>query len=847
MRWAWRLFRRGWRQQLLVLALIAVAVAATILGAAIGTNTPIPADAGFGTANHSVTLPGDDPHLAADIAAIKQGFGTIDVIENEAITTGSLGGAQLRAQSPNGPFGQPMLALVSGHYPAGPSELDITAQLAATYKLHVGSAWFKDGHTWSVVGLVENPQDLLDNFALVAPGQLPSPSTVTVLFDGSPASVAAFTFPDNATPQTPSTTGISPAVIVLVLAVFGLLFVGLVAVSGFTVLAQRRLRALGLLSSLGATDRNVRLVMVANGAVVGVVGALIGAALGLAAWVAYAPRFSTSVNHQVVWTNLPWWLIVTVLVLAFVTATLAARRPARSVAEIPVVAALSGRPVAPKSVRRSAIPGVILLLAGPGFLAFSGGWGGTGGNDTLLLIVGLLALAVGLLLFAPICVPLFGGVARRATIAVRLALRDLARYRARSGASLAAVSFAVLIAMVIGLVASGRYADVINYFAPNLPTNELIVYTPGSTPGGGSTLTVGPRKGLSSGPSPQLTPAELQAGASAIPASLGSHDILALESAGVELSQNGSVAHAGVGGSGNIYVATPTLLHHYGISPSEISPTTLLITSRPGLQGTLGLELASASFSHDTTAPSSGGSVSRRSGASGSGRSGLSISQRGVGSGNSNSVSGCSDHCVTNPSIQTFSNLPTGASDPTLLVTSYAVHKLGLQVTAAGWLIQTAKPLTAAQINGARQAAAATGMTIETKNDDPSLNALRNWSTAAGILLALGVLVMTVGLIRSETAGDLRTLTATGASSRTRRTITGATAGALGLLGAVLGTAVAYLAAFAFFRSQLSERMSNPPALALILILIGLPVVAGAGGWLIAGREPPAIAHQPIE
>jgi putative ABC transport system permease protein len=143
------------------------------------------------------------------------------------------------------------------------------------------------------------------------------------------------------------------------------------------------------------------------------------------------------------------------------------------------------------------------------------------------------------------------------------------------------------------------------------------------------------------------------------------------------------------------------------------------------------------------------------------------------------------------------------------------VHKLGLQVTAAGWLIQTAKPLTAAQINGARQAAAATGMAIETKNDDPSLNALRNWSTAAGILLALGVLVMTVGLIRSETAGDLRTLTATGASSRTRRTITGATAGALGLLGAVLGTAAAYLAAFAFFRSQLSERMSHPPVLGL--------------------------------
>src|SRR5256885_11306977 len=50
-----------------------------------------------------------------------------------------------------------------------------------------------------------------------------------------------------------------------------------------------------------------------------------------------------------------------------------------------------------------------------------------------------------------------------------------------------------------------------------------------------------------------------------------------------------------------------------------------------------------------------------------------------------------------------------------------------------------------------------------------SLAVLGREATAAGILLALGVLAMTVGLIRSETASDLRTLTAAGASSTTRR------------------------------------------------------------------------------
>ena len=67
-------------------------------------------------------------------------------------------------------------------------------------------------------------------------------------------------------------------------------------------------------------------------------------------------------------------------------------------------------------------------------------------------------------------------------------------------------------------------------------------------------------------------------------------------------------------------------------------------------------------------------------------------------------------------------------------------------------------------------------------------------ATALGIVIALGVLAASVGLIRSETARDLRTLTAAGASGATRRMITAATAAALGLLGAILGMAGAVIA-----------------------------------------------------
>ena len=195
--------------------------------------------------------------------------------------------------------------------------------------------------------------------------------------------------------------------------------------------------------------------------------------------------------------------------------------------------------------------------------------------------------------------------------------------------------------------------------------------------------------------------------------------------------------------------------------------------------------------------------------------------------------------------MQNVNGLPLYTSDPGTLITSKAMQTLGLQPIPAAWLIQTRGPLTTAQIQTAQKAAASAGLYVETRTVQASLAPLRNWSTAAGILLALGVLGMTVGLIRSETANDLRTLAATGASSTTRRTITGATAGALALLGAILGTAGAYAALLAWHRSDLSP-LGRVPVVNLVVILVGLPLIATAAGWLLAGGEPPVIARRPL-
>ena len=141
-RWAVRLLRREWRQQLLMLALITAAVGATVVGSAVATTTPSPATAAFGTAQDLATFTGPGSRVAAEIASISRRFGTVDVIENQTFSVpGSVQTYNLRAQNPHGPFGQPMLSLISGQFPVGAGQVAVTSGVASDFHLAVGSSW----------------------------------------------------------------------------------------------------------------------------------------------------------------------------------------------------------------------------------------------------------------------------------------------------------------------------------------------------------------------------------------------------------------------------------------------------------------------------------------------------------------------------------------------------------------------------------------------------------------------------------------------------------------------------------------------------------------------------------
>jgi putative ABC transport system permease protein len=834
-RWGWRLFRREWRQQLLVLGLLTVAVAATIWGACVVTNWQLSNTnyATYGTAAAQVTLPGSDPHLAADIAAIQGRWGPADLVENQNIATGTTQPVPLRAESPHGHFNSPLLGLVSGTYPAGPGQVALTSQVASLYGADVGGTWQAAGTTWRVTGIVQDPSNLRDEFALVAPGQVPHPSQVIMLLGSSPAVQQAISNGNGTLPGLPAAAtfvfptgfgvGPPPATIVLVVEVLGLVFIGLLSVAGFSVMAQRRLRALGMLSAVGATERNLRLVMIVNGLVVGVAAALAGAVLGFAAWFAYVPTLQLATGHVVDAANLPWWAFAIGVVLAIAASVLASRRPAKTIAQVPAVAALTGRPAPPKPVHRSALPGVIVFAVGLACLAFTGGLAGLGGGGgpgsghaqehALLLLAGLVAVIVGIVLLAPLAISvLTAGAGPRLPVAIRIAVRDLVRCRARSGAALAATTFAVFLAMGICLVASTKFDNPLNWTGPNLSSSQLIVYTQVQIGGFGTQLS-----------NAQI--ASLSGRVNNLAASLHARSAVPLESA-AGLYQVGTPQGSPSNFSGHVYVATPQLLAAYGIKASQIAPGTDFLTMRPGLAGLPHMEMI-----WGNTTMCSGTCLGPPAAAGADGGPGCTLS----------------NGCLANPAIRTVSGLPSGTSAPNTVLTEYAVSKYHLQPSLSGWLIQAPAPLTAAQISAARQLALAYKVTAETEAGGPDFGDFTNGATALGIVIALSVLAASVGLIRSETAPDLRTLTATGASAGTRRMITAATAAALGLLGAILGIAGAVIAGLAWAHNSLSDMFGGLPLSDVLILLVGLPLVAAAGGWLLAGREPEVIARQPLD
>jgi putative ABC transport system permease protein len=821
-RWAGRMFRREWRQQLLVVALLTVAVAAAIGSITVASNA-VPAQYyDLGSADLRLTFNASEPRkLEAGLDAARTSFGTLDIVGHRSVPVpGGVERVDYRSQVPGGPYGGELLSLRRGSYPEGPGEVALTDGVADLLELEIGSTLALDGRRRTVVGVVENPRKLSEEFALVSPSSA-SPDYVDALVGATLESPAADSFFRalgdrnhsrwafaGAMARGSDVSATGEALAKVAVATVFLLLASLVAAAGFAVVAQRRLRQLGMLAAVGATQKHIRLVLLSNGAVVGAIAAILGTIAGLALWIAFAPTLESAVDHRIDRLSLPWGLIALAVALTVVGATAAAWWPGRAVARLPVVLALSGRPPRPLPARHSAIAALALIAVGIASLALSSR------ERDPLIVAGILATILGTLLLGPLAIRIFTRTAGHAPVAARLALRDLARYQARSGAALAAITLALGIAAAFVVTASAEEKKDADRMAANLPNlfdGQIRVYA-------------GATREPNLIPLPLPTSAELSESAARVrqlAAGLGQATVTPLRKA-LQPGEPPIVTFEGdraysaatlarqdnpkrwTHGSG-VYVATPALLRHLGIDPSSVDP--------------------SADFLADPTVPTDQLVILNS----------LAMKQSPVGN----------VQRIDSRRILGAGEGDTG-SVPDSFVTLNGLRRLGWKQVPAGWLVESSRPLTSDQVANARDLAAEAGLTIETQRERASYAAPMAIATAAGAVFALAILALTVGLIRSESAGDLRTLTATGAGPRIRRTLTAVTAGALALLGALLGVAGAYVTVAALYYDDLVS-LSEPPVLFLGLAVLGVPLAAAAAGWLVAGREPPAIARPVIQ
>jgi putative ABC transport system permease protein len=773
-----------------VVALVAIVVGTAVAAATMAVDSNGSKHRRLGAANAMVQVDATDQAKAeAAVTNAAKQYGQIDVVAHRTITVpGTATPLDVRAEDPHGVYVRDLLALRSGRYPEAAGEVALTSGAARLLDARVGDRVDIGGVARTVVGRVENPTDLRDEFVLVPADDRGDAEILSILVDAAraqPGSVVARV--DNATGAALIRFGDSAEpvrVLVLVATTLALVLVGLVAAAGFVVVAQRRQRQLGLLAALGATDRHLRLVMLTNGALVGLAGALVGAVAGFLAWIALAPTLEDAVGYRIDRFDLPWTLIAEIAALAVVMAVAAAWWPARQTGRLSVMRALSGRPSPPLPIHRSLGLAFSLIAVGLGCLAVARP---TGDVRPWALVVGVTAVALGVVLTAPAMVRAVAAPARHLPFAPRLALRDLARYQARAAAAVAAITLGLGVAVAVVVVSK---ANEYGATEGNLSDRQLLIHT--SAPRGDQPL-----------PAVRDDSRELDTYSDAVLAALGHPPAVPLDIAvagpapatpgdlaPVDLAEQ--VAPNSFRSVGPAYDATPELLRRLGIDPATVDPSADVLSS-----------IAE-----------------------------LTLAQPG-------------SRTQTQPRVQRV-DLPAYTSTPRVLVTEDAMRRHGWDSVRVAWLVEMSRPLRRQDVAAARRAAADVGLVVEVRSTQDYLGTVRTVASAAGTVLALAIVAITVGLLRAEAAADLRTLTATGAGARTRRALTASTAGALALLGAVLGAAGAYVALLIGYRTNLAQ-LASPPTVDLVVLLLGVPLAASADGWLLAGREPTAFSRRMMD
>jgi len=312
--------------------------------------------------------------------------------------------------------------------------------------------------------------ELRDRIDAVLPGGLEAVTSDEVVAESSKAVADALGFFTKA---------------LLGFAAISLLVGGLIIWNTFSILVAQRTRELALLRAVGASRRQVRLSVVAEALVIGLVAAALGLGLGLG--VAAGLRAVLGVaGIEVPTTTLQVEprTVVAALLVGVVVTVLAALLPARQATKVAPVAALRAvdAPAKPVGRLRVLLGAALTLLgaAGLGWAIADEGQLGVAGVAMLLTLAGVLVLAPVL---AVAVTRLVGAPLARLGTTATLARRNALRNPRRTASTATALMIGLALVSTVTVVASSMKASVADVIADSSRADFILKAASAAAPG----------------------------------------------------------------------------------------------------------------------------------------------------------------------------------------------------------------------------------------------------------------------------------------------------------------------------------------------------------------------------
>jgi len=724
--------------------------------------------------------------------------------------------------------------LDSGQMPGKPAEVAISPSLAKYLELLDGDGKLKAGATltaaneqkYAVVGLARTFQSPAErtvfaaaNSSLYAPDQLTRLTYLADLPNGTDADALSDQLLANGLMLLPRANIVDPpptrygsptdagatAVMTLIVG-FGVLEIVLLAGTAFAVGARRQTRELGLVIAAGGTPRDVRRIVLAQGFFTGAIGAGGGLLLAIILAIAGRPLWEKLLSTLFVGAGIPWGMLLPVATLGLLAGLAAAVVPAISAGRQTPMAALSGRFAAARGKPRLRKPAVIMVGAGIACTIAGSIWMGaaldaarklpvdpalqyratvTPTNAIALVLLGITAVILGLVWLLPNLVAKVAQVAKFLPLSGRLALRDAARHRHRTGPAAAAIMMSVAATAALAFAISNSIAS------------EAADYAPDSRPGDAV---------LPFGPIVPYSPVTVEKVAGLLPVKK-TYPVSDISLVGAETSGDYTPA---------LHVKTPPKDGQWGYPLMVVDPA--YVARFPDY----GPKAAAAMRTGKVVVPDelviSGGMVELVSGSD--------IEYK--------STTPFPGILVTSPpkAARLFSSALISPEVAKTLgnVTPYqAVYELTREPTDAE-LASVAKLLGHEDV-----------LKVEKGYQSPARQWFLGLMGVATVVTLLGVAI-SVSLSAAEGRADLATLAAVGAPPRRRRNLAAAQAWVLGQLGCLLGVGVGALYGYTAHAAFGSPHLAIPwQEIGGIVILV--PLFAGLLAWLMTRSRLPMVSR----